>query len=147
MTLVQSIRESIQNCTQLTSPFFTHGRNADTTLDAAKEQNIGTLVYLEPINKTGNMTDGGKTAVITIGFLTQDEPDSAHDEELNEADTLSMEEKLANMETESVAWLDYFFSNYKFGMLGNYQMQPVYRFKNVMTGVLLTFTIIEPKQC
>ena len=84
---------------------------------------------------------------IVIGFLTQDEPDSESDEVINEERQLSMEEKIAQMETESIAWLNYFLDNYTYSISGTFTLQPVYRIKGVMTGVLLTLTVIEPNQC
>ena len=111
------------------------------------KQNIGTFVYLEPISKTIAVEDATQTANIVIGFLTQDEPDSSSDAEVSEASTLSMEEKVADMETAASLWLTYFFDNYKFRINGAYTLAPVFRIKNVMTGVLLTFSLIEPKQC
>ena len=147
MTIVQSIRESVKNCTDITNPLFVHGRSSDTALDSAKEQNTGTFVYLEPITKTVAVEDSTQLCSIVIGFLTQDEPDSESDEEINEESSLSMEEKVAQMETEATAWLDYFFDNYNYRISGNYTLAPVFRIKGVMTGVLLTFSLIEPKQC
>lgn len=147
MTLVEQIRESVNQCGVITNPLFVHGRDSDTALDAAKEQNIGTFVYLEPITKTGTTDISTQTATIVIGFLTQDEPDSESDEEVNEASILSMEEKINNMEVEALSWLGYLFDNYNLRMAGTYTLSPVYRIKNVMTGVLLTFNLIEPKQC
>jgi hypothetical protein len=147
MTLVQSIRESVKNCSDITNPLFVHGRSADTALASAKERVDGTFVYLEPITKTVGSEDSTQGAAIVIGFLTQDEPSSSSDEELNEADELSMEEKVSAMETQATNWLDYFFDNYLFRISGTYTVTPVFRIKNVMTGVFLTFTLIEPKQC
>lgn len=147
MTLVESIRESINNCTDIKNAMFVYGRESDTALEAAKEQNIGTFVYLEPISKTIGVEDATQTANIVIGFLTQDEPDSASDAEVSEASTLSMEEKVADMETAAGLWLTYFFDNYTYRINGVYTLAPVFRIKNVMTGVLLTFSLIEPKQC
>lgn len=147
MTLVESIRESINNCTDIKNSMFVYGRESDTALEAAKEQNIGTFVYLEPISKTIGVEDATQLANIVIGFLTQDEPDSSSDEEINEASTLSMEEKVAEMESVANLWLTYFFDNYTYRINGAYTLAPVFRIKNVMTGVLLTFSLIEPKQC
>jgi hypothetical protein len=107
MTIIQAIRQSVNNWSQITNPLFVHGRSSDTALDSAKELNIGTFVYLEPITKTIGITDQFKTDAIVIGFLTQDEPDSESDEVINEESQLSMEEKIAQMETESLAWLNY----------------------------------------
>ena len=56
MTIIQAIRESVQDSIQ--NSLFVYGRNSDTALESAKELNIGTFVYLEPIQKTGNLTDG-----------------------------------------------------------------------------------------
>lgn len=145
MTIIQAIRESVQDSIQ--NSLFVYGRNSDTALESAKELNIGTFVYLEPIQKTGNLTDGFLTNNITIGFLTQDEPDSSSDEEINEESSESMEQKVAEMENVAIDWLDYFCNNYTYSLNGNYNLQPVFRIKNVMTGVLLTFQFIEPKQC
>lgn len=145
MTIIQAIRESVQDSIQ--NSLFVYGRNSDTALESAKELNIGTFVYLEPIQKTGNLTDGFLTDNITIGFLTQDEPDSSSDEEINEESSESMEQKVADMENVAIDWLDYFCNNYTYSLNGNYNLQPVFRIKNVMTGVLLTFQFIEPKQC
>lgn len=147
MTIIQNIRESVNNCPSLTNPLFVHGRSSDTALDSAKELNIGTFVYLEPITKTIGITDQFKTDAIVIGFLTQDEPDSESDEVINEESQLSMEEKIAQMESESLAWLNYFLDNYTYSISGTFTLQPVYRIKGVMTGVLLTLTVIEPNQC
>jgi hypothetical protein len=147
MTIIQNIRESVNNCPSITNPLFVHGRSSDTALDSAKELNIGTFVYLEPITKTIGITDQFKTDAIVIGFLTQDEPDSESDEVINEESQLSMEEKIAQMETESIAWLNYFLDNYTYSISGTFTLQPVYRIKSVMTGVLLTLTVIEPNQC
>lgn len=147
MTLIQTIRESVQNCTGLTNPLFVHGRGADTALASAKEQNTGTFIYLEPISKTIGVEDSTQLANIVIGFLTQDEPDSSSDAEISEESTLSMEEKIYDMEVEATNWLSYFFDNYTYRINGVYTLTPVYRIKNVMTGVLLTFSLIEPKQC
>lgn len=147
MTIIQDIRESVNNCPQLTSPLFVHGRSSDTALDSAKELNIGTFVYLEPITKTINVTDSFKTDTIIIGFLTQDEPDSESDEVINEESQLSMEEKIAQMETEATAWVNYFIDNYTYSIVNTFSLQPIYRIKGVMTGVLLTLTVIEPNKC
>lgn len=145
MTIIQAIRESIQD--SIPNSLFVYGRNSDTALESAKELNIGTFVYLEPITKTSNLTDGFLTDNIVIGFLTQDEPDSSSDKEINEESSLSMEEKIAEMENVAIDWLDYFCNNYTYSLNGNYNIQPVFRIKNVMTGVLMTFQFIEPKQC
>jgi hypothetical protein len=145
MTIIQAIRESVQDSIQ--NSLFVYGRNSDTALESAKELNIGTFVYLEPIQKTGNLTDGFLTDNITIGFLTQDEPDSSSDEDINEESIESMEQKVAEMENVAIDWLDYFCNNYTYSLNGNYNLQPVFRIKNVMTGGLLTFQFIEPKQC
>jgi len=147
MTLVESIRESINNCTDIKNAMFVYGRESDTALEAAKEQNIGTFVYLEPISKTIGVEDATQLANIVIGFLTQDEPDSSSDEEINEESTSSMEKKVAEMESVANLWLNYFFNNYTYRINGVYTLSPVFRIKNVMTGVLLTFSLIEPKQC
>lgn len=147
MTIIQDIRESVNNCPQLTNPLFVHGRSSDTALDSAKELNIGTFVYLEPITKTINVTDSFKTDTIIIGFLTQDEPDSESDEVINEESQLSMEEKIAQMETEATAWVNYFIDNYTYSIVNTFSLQPIYRIKGVMTGVLLTLTVIEPNKC
>lgn len=147
MTLVQKIRESVNNCPSLTNPLFVHGRSSDTALDAAKEQNIGDFVYLEPITKTGNTDVSTQLTTIVIGFLTQDEPHSESDEVINEEETLSMEEKVNDMELKALAWLNYLFDNYTLRISGNYTLTPVFRIKNVMTGVLLQFQLIEPKEC
>lgn len=147
MTIIQHIRESVNNCTSLTNPLFVHGRNSDTALDSAKELNIGTFVYLEPITKTISLNDSFKSDSIVIGFLTQDEPDSESDEVINEESQLSMEEKIAQMETEAILWLNYFLDNYTYSISGTFTLQPVYRIKGVMTGVLLTLTVIEPIGC
>lgn len=147
MTIIQDIRESVNNCQQLTNPLFVHGRSSDTALDSAKELNIGTFVYLEPITKTINVTDSFKTDTIIIGFLTQDEPDSESDEVINEESQLSMEEKIAQMETEATAWVNYFIDNYTYSIVNTFSLQPIYRIKGVMTGVLLTLTVIEPNKC
>jgi hypothetical protein len=148
MTIVQSIRESILNSgSGITTPFFDHGRSSDSTLTAAKEYIAGTFVYLDPIRSSGALEDSTETAVISMGFLTQDEPDSASDRELNEGSTLSMEEKVENMKAEARAWMNYYFDNYMYRISGNYNFEPIYRAKNVMTGVVLTFSLIEPKGC
>jgi hypothetical protein len=147
MTIIQDIRQSVNNCSQLTNPLFVHGRSSDTALDSAKELNIGTFVYLEPITKTINVTDSFKTDTIIIGFLTQDEPDSESDEVINEESQLSMEEKIAQMETEATAWVNYFIDNYTYSIVNTFSLQPIYRIKGVMTGVLLTLTVIEPNKC
>lgn len=145
MTIIQAIRESIQD--SIPNSLFVYGRNSDTALESAKELNIGTFVYLEPITKTSNLTDGFLTDNIVIGFLTQDEPDSSSDEQINEESILSMEEKIAEMENVAIDWLDYFCNNYNYALSGSYTVQPVFRIKNVMTGVLITTQFIEPKQC
>ena len=147
MTIIQDIRQSVNNCSQLTNPLFVHGRSSDTALDSAKELNIGTFVYLEPITKTINVTDSFKTDTIIIGFLTQDEPDSESDEVINEESQLSMEEKIEQMETEATAWINYFLDNYNYSIINTFSLQPIYRIKGVMTGVLLTLTVIEPNRC
>ncbi len=147
MTIIQDIRQSVNNCSQLTNPLFVHGRSSDTALDSAKELNIGTFVYLEPITKTINVTDSFKTDTIIIGFLTQYEPDSESDEVINEESQLSMEEKIAQMETEATAWVNYFIDNYTYSIVNTFSLQPIYRIKGVMTGVLLTLTVIEPNKC
>ena len=127
MTIIQDIRQSVNNCPSLTNPLFVHGRSSDTALDSAKELNIGTFVYLEPITKTIGITDQFKKDAIVIGFLTQDEPDSESDEVINEESQLSMEEKIAQMETESIAWLNYFLDNYTYSISGTFTLQPVYK--------------------
>jgi len=147
MTIIQDIRQSVNNCSQLTNPLFVHGRSSDTALDSAKELNIGTFVYLEPITKTINVTDSFKTDTIIIGFLTQDEPDSESDEVINEESQLSMEEKIAQMEFEAISWVNYFLDNYTYSIINTFSLQPIYRIKGVMTGVLLTLTVIEPNKC
>ena len=43
MTIVESIRESINNCTDIKNAMFVYGRESDTALEAAKEQNIQQL--------------------------------------------------------------------------------------------------------
>jgi len=147
MTIIQDIRQSVNNCPSLTNPLFVHGRSSDTALDSAKELNIATFVYLEPITKTIGITDQFKTDAVVIGFLTQDEPDSESDEVINEESQLSMEEKTAQMETQAISWINYFLDNYNYAIQGTFTLQPVYRIKGVMTGVLLTLTIIEPNKC
>ena len=147
MTIIQDIRESVNNCPSINNPLFVHGRSSDTALDSAKELNIGTFVYLEPITKTINITDSFKTDTIIIGFLTQDEPDSESDEVINEESQLSMEEKIEQMEIEATAWINYFLDNYNYSIINTFSLQPIYRIKGVMTGVLLTLTVIEPNRC
>ena len=144
MTLIQKIRTSVNN--NIKNSLFVYGRNSDTALESAKVLNVGTFVYLEPINKSFIITDSFYTCSITIGFLTQDEPDSESDEELNEDMSLSMETKVADMETIAIEWLNTFVTDDNF-TINTVTMQPVFRIKNVMTGVLLTFDLIEPKQC
>lgn len=147
MTIIQDIRESVNNCPSITNPLFVHGRSSDTALDSAKELNIGTFVYLEPITKTINPTDNFKTDTIIIGFLTQDQPDSESDEVINEESQLSMEEKISQMEIEATAWVNYFIDTYTYSIINTFSLQPIYRIKGVMTGVLLTLTVIEPNKC
>lgn len=147
MTLVQKIRESVNNCPSITQPLFVYGRSSDTALDAAKELNTGTLVYLEPITKTGTTDVQTQIATVVIGFLTQDQPDSESDEYINEESIASMEEKVNAMETEALDWLEYLFENYTLRLSGTYSLTPIFRIKNVMTGVFLTFNLVEPKEC
>lgn len=144
MTLIQKIRTSVNN--NIKNSLFVYGRNSDTALESAKVLNVGTFVYLEPINKSFSITDSFYTCSITIGFLTQDEPDSESDEELNEDMSLSMETKVADMETIAIEWLNTFATEDNY-TINTVTLQPVFRIKNVMTGVLLTFDLIEPKQC
>ena len=82
-----------------------------------------------------------------LGFLTQDEPDSENDEVINEESQLSMEEKIEQMENEATAWINYFLDNYNYSIINTFSLQPIYRIKGVMTGVLLTLTVIEPNRC
>ena len=54
MTIIQNIRESVNNCPSLTNPLFVHGRSSDTALDSAKELNIGTFVLVTTTKCTSN---------------------------------------------------------------------------------------------
>lgn len=135
----------IQNALLEVSPSasFIHGRSFDSALDTHINDTTVAYVYLDPIIKRGTISNRRQTLDISLGFIKQDSPDSSVEE---------MKAIVEEMETLALDFLRYFFdldvlSDGSIIEFDEYSITPVYRLKNMCTGVLVTFTVNQSIPC
>lgn len=137
MLLVDNIRASLQNVgVDLDS--FVYGRSFDSALETHIKPTIVSFVFLDPITKVGTLDDGSEVNSISIGFIKQDAPDSSE---------LEREALVDEMDELALTFLTNLYSSTPLFQLGQYSMAPIYRIKNVCSGVLYTFTAIGKRPC
>jgi len=144
--ITQDIRDSINSF--IPTAVFSYGRSFDTALAAAKINIDDYFIHLDPITPNGNITDGTKTASITMGFLKQTKPDSEFDKEQNLDIDASIEEVQNEAELKAEAWLNEFLNTHSSTyQAGTYTLPPATKIKNVMSGVLLQVTLSYRSPC
>lgn len=144
VTIIDEIREHLQK--YLPNAVFSYGRSFDTSLAAAKIEVSGWFIHLDPIEFNGKANDSVQTARLSMGFLRKDRPDSAFDKAENLEIDDSIEEIQATAATEAINWLNDFLENYDYSD-GDYNLRPLTRVKNVMSGTLLTVTLSGKIKC
>lgn len=120
-----------------------HGRSFDSALDTHIQSTEVAYVYIDPIIKRGTISDGKQLIDMSIGFIKQDAPDGSVEE---------MEAIVDDMEALAINFLKTFFDrnimeNGDVLMFDTYNISPIYRIKNVCTGVLVTFTATASISC
>lgn len=143
MQIINDIRESVNQ--SIIGSLFNYGRNYDTALASAKLEVDNYFIHLDPLEFSGVINET-ETANVNIGFLLQDKPDSEYDSETNLDISDSIEDIQDNCKIKCLEWLNYFADNYKYQVV-NYSITPATRIKNVMSGVLLTFSVTYKPSC
>lgn len=144
MTITDKIREHLSK--YIPQSVFSYGRPFDTSLAAAKIPVNYWFIHLDPIEINGKSNDNTQSLRLSIGFLKQDKPDSSFDKAENLDIDESIEEIQASATTEAINWLNDFLDNYGYSD-GEYNVKPLTRVKNVMSGALLTVTISGKIAC
>lgn len=125
------------------SSSFIHGRSWDSALQTALDSTLTSFVYLDPLVKTGVLSTGNETYSVSIGFIRQDARDSSPDE---------MALIIDEMDTLCISFLTILFNvnildDGSIMMFDSYNIIPIYRIKNVCSGVLCTFDVTINRGC
>jgi len=142
--LIDDIRESVKN--YIPTSVFSYGRSFDTSLEVSKESIQDYFIHLDPLTYNGKLNDATESATINLGFLLQDKPDSSYDKDENLDIDDSIEEIQANTKLMATNWLNYFLDNYSYSD-AEYEIMPITRIKNVMSGILLKIKLSYKTPC
>ncbi len=142
--LIDDIRESIKG--YIKTSVFSYGRSFDTALKASEELVTDYFIHLDPLTYNGKSNDSIESVNISLGFLLQDKPDSQYDKEDNLDITDSIEEIQASTKLKANGWLNYFLDNYRYSD-AEYEILPITRVKNVMSGSLLKVKLSYKNPC
>lgn len=133
--LVSLIANSVLEVSPVSS--FIYGRSFDSALQSSILSTEVAYVFLDPVIKNGTVFSSTSTYNISIGFIKQDAPDSSE---------VEREVIVDEMEALCISFLTNLFENNvtingDVIMLDSYTITPIYRIKNVCSGVLCTFTL------
>lgn len=125
------------------SDSFVHGRSFDSALETHIKDTIPNFSFLDPIRKTGLISTRMETYNVSIGFIKQDSPDSSDEER---------EEIVEEMNVLCLAFLEILFDlnvldDGTILMFDSYSIDPIYRIKNVCSGVLCSFSVTGKRPC
>lgn len=143
-TIIDEIREHVAK--YFKGSTFSYGRPFDTSLTAAQKTVTTWFIHLDPIEINGQANDSTQSIRLSMGFLKQDKPSSSFDKAENLDVDASIEEIQATASLEAVRWLNDFLDNYNYSD-GAYNLRPLTRIKNVMSGTLLTVTLSGKIKC
>jgi len=149
--ITQDIRESV--LLYLPTAEFSYGRKFDTAVEASKIKVTDYFVALDPISIRGSLISKEKIATISIAFLKLDSGDSNFDNATNVATTDSIEKIQDDSLIVAENWAYYFQntwsknnSNQRY-MFGEITANGLTRVKDMMSGVLLNFTLTYKVNC
>ena len=144
MPVINDIREALAHTND--EAILYYGRSFDSALKSIEEDTSGLFVYVDPITYSVDVLNDTETASISIGFLKQDSPDSEHDETFNDSSLQSVENIIEEKKGEFISFITYFNENYNYS-IATVNITPVYKVKNVCSGVLATFTLNYKLPC
>lgn len=142
--LIDDIRESIKS--YIKTSVFSYGRPFDTALESSKESIQDYFIHLDPLTYNGKSNDATEYVNISLGFLLQDKPDSSYDKVENLDITESIEEIQSSTKLKAIGWLNYLLDNYHYSD-AEYEILPITRVKNVMSGSLLKVKLSYKTPC
>lgn len=125
------------------SESFIHGRSFDSALETITSDTTDAFSFLDPITKTGLISTRQETYNVSIGFIKQDSPDSS---------PLEREAIVQEMDELALDFLEILFElnildDGTILMFDTYNISPIYRIKNVCSGVLCTFSVTAQRPC
>lgn len=149
--ITQDIRESV--LLYLPTAEFSYGRKFDTAVEASKIKVNDYFVALDPISIRGSLLNKERVATISIAFLKLDSGDSNYDNATNVALTDSIEKIQDDSITTAELWANYFQNvwsknnNNQRYMFGEISFNGLTRVKDMMSGVLASFTLTYKVNC
>lgn len=140
--IIDEIRDAVI-AAGVSAASFIHGRSFDSALETITSDTTTAYAYLDPIVKTGLISTRQETYSISIGFIKQDAPDSSPAER---------EVIVDQMDDLCLAFLQILFDlnvleDGTIVMFDTYTISPIYRIKNVCSGVLCTFSVVGSRPC
>jgi len=142
--IINDIREHLS--TYISNGVFSYGRAFDTALASANIEIDEWFIHLDPITERGKLNESTLLYDVGIGFLKQDKPDSSYDEAENMDIDPSIETIQKEAYVKAKAWLGDFLDNYPYSD-GDFNITPVTRIKNVMSGCFLKVTLSGKSSC
>ena len=134
-TVIDSIYEHVLIANRDAS--FLHGVSFEMAVDNQINDTTIAYVFLDPVVKTGSISNATETYAISLGFIKQDAPESSPQEE---------EVIVEAMDIMAMAFLNSIYDS-SVGMVDNYTVSPIRKIRNVCTGVLLTFDLVTVRPC
>lgn len=122
---------------------FVYGRSFDSAIETGIKDTLDAFAFLDPVIKKGTISDRKESYRVSIGFIKQDAPDSSE---------LERETMVDEMDDLCLDFLQILFdlniaADGTILMFDSYSISPIYRIKNVCTGVLCTFEVMANRPC
>lgn len=136
---MQTIKDLIQDTVNTIQPnsTFISGRSWDSALETLIKDTGVVYVYLDPVGSTRSQIDKVETYSITMGFIQQDSMDSSPEQ---------MDAIIESMYVIAKSFVDEL-ENTSTILFNSVSFNPLYRIKNVCTGVGITFDLITMTPC